>query len=164
MSESGHRSCSIHPSVYHLAPIFSPSVVGGGRGGCGGRTRKALRTLALFVLIEGLALLISVAAIIERPPLLYRIEEERPTGTIVTSDIPRDADLASRYAVVVLRTLSYVLLSPQGGQSSAPLSNLFQLDEKSGRLRTATVIDRDVICRQQLVCAVKLDVVVHPAK
>jgi len=128
-----------------------------------GYLTTALQALALLTLTEGLAFMISVAAITsaDRPTLTYRIEEERPPGTVLTANIARDAGITSRYSNVVLRSLSYVLLAPQGQSTSA---DYFHLDSKSGQLRSAHSIDRDVMCRQQWTCIVKLDVAVHPAK
>ena len=95
--------------------------------------------LALVPLVHGVVFLISAAAMatLERRPLQYHVDEEQPMGTLVTSDLSRDAGMTSRYAPSVLRTLSYVLLaqqqllqpagkpSQQGGKSVALKSSPF---------------------------------------
>ena len=94
-----------------------------------------------------------------RPSLIYHLEEERPAGTVVVADLARDANLTSRYSIGVLRMLSYVIVTQSGHRG------LFRLEEKSGRLRTSSAIDRDVICSgQSSDCVIELDVAVLPEK
>lgn len=125
---------------------------------CPGLKRRQRRTrgiVAVLALVEIVALVVALA--LERP-LMYRMEEERPMGTVVIADIAKDAGLTSRYTVDILRTLSYIILS------QSQLREFFHLEEKNGRMRTVAVIDRDVICRQQTTCTLRLDIAVHPAK
>lgn len=126
------------------------------RCGPGSRRRPRTSTAVVLVLaVETLSLAIVLG--LERP-LAYNIAEERPSGTVVVADLPKDAGLTTRYTPGVLRTLSYVILA------QSQLRDYFQLEERSGKLKTARVIDRDVICRQQWSCVVRLDVAVHPAR
>jgi len=85
------------------------------------------------------------------------VREERPADTVF-GDITQVAGLDQKYSATVLNSLSFIFL----GQTM-PHTDLFILDEQTGVIRTRRVIDRDLICPQQWMCVVRLDVAVQPA-
>lgn len=87
------------------------------------------------------------------------VDEERPAGTVISNDLITEAGLTAVYPVDILGGLEFVLLD-SGGSGHG----LFQVDRKSGTLRTAVIIDREQICGQQVSCIVRLDIAIQPTK
>lgn len=91
-----------------------------------------------------------------RPPLRYEIVEETRAQTFV-ADIKTDARLDQRHPLDVVHTLRLALLS----RDSAV--DYFTLDPTDGVLRTARVIDREAICKHDVIdCDISLEVAVSP--
>ena len=87
--------------------------------------------------------------------LRYSVGEELQPGTFI-GNVSLDAGLNSRHPPAMFRSLTYMFLGkPQHVE-------LFFLEENSGVLRTADVIDRDVICPGQSECVVELQVAIYP--
>ena len=82
----------------------------------------------------------------------YSIYEELPPGTEI-GNVVNDAELTRDEA------MRFSFLDQP--DSERPL---LSIDETSGVLRTLDEIDRDVLCPQQSVCDVQLDVAIGPAK
>ena len=111
---------------------------------------------SLLLVVASLRTATGSSAVQDGGPLTYSIVEEQPSGTVV-GELALDSRLDAVYEPEVFRQLSFVFLG------RAQPSELFALDERTGTLRTATVIDRDSICRQMSHCVVALDVAVQPA-
>jgi len=88
--------------------------------------------------------------------LTYTVDEGRPKGYFV-GNIVNDLGIYSNLPDSDFNKLSFVILN-----SSQANSQLFSIDEKSGKLTTASLIDREVICLRQPTCFVTLDVAVQP--
>jgi len=89
--------------------------------------------------------------------LEYLVVEELPPETLIGS-VPRDYQLNRKYSPATLNELRFRFLSRPGVGDRA----LFAVDEKSGVLRTADRIDREMICPSRTECFVAFDVAVHP--
>ena len=84
-------------------------------------------------------------------PLVFSVPEEAPVGTVVgvvsqhqTDDDPRPVPAELRYRM---------------RSSSSPY---FHLDEMTGLLRTAEVLDREQLCPYQAFCQLVVDVIGTP--
>jgi len=80
----------------------------------------------------------------------YQLIEEMPTGTFV-ADVKRDAGVTSP-------NITFVILS------SGFERNLFTLNARSGVIRTANVLDREVLCPKQPTCTITVDIALQPQK
>ena len=90
--------------------------------------------------------------------LEYRILEELPRGTLI-GNIVTDARLSQKYNDADLRNLRFSFLEQPDVDFNA-----IEIVEKTGVLRIARRIDRDIMCPQRLDCEVFLDVAVGPAQ
>ncbi len=81
----------------------------------------------------------------------YEIYEQTPAKSYV-GDIPQDAGLKDRYTEE-LQNIHYKMLSD---------SVYFEVDETSGILRTADILDREVVCPMKVDCTVDVEVAVQP--
>ncbi len=83
----------------------------------------------------------------------FNLTEEQPTGTIVADlkSLSWHTDVDDKQ---LNTNLSFVILTPEGAVGR----KLFAVEPHSGLVRTATVIDRDTICRRQVTCHVELDI------
>ena len=88
----------------------------------------------------------------------YSILESLPPQSLI-GNIPRDAALDLVRTDEELAMLTYSFLNQPGTDS-----DYFTVDEHSGMLRTATSIDRDVICLHQSSCTLTMDVATGPAE
>ena len=98
---------------------------------------------------------VAAASNVPQRPLRYEIVEETRSQTFVGA-IKTDAGLSDKYSSDELRSLSLVMLTRDAN------TEYFSLDASDGVLRTAKVIDRDVICPQQVLCEISLEVAVQP--
>ena len=91
--------------------------------------------------------------------LEYVVVEELAPRTLV-GVVPRDYQLDRKYSTASLEELRFRFLSRPGVDERA----LFAVDERSGVLRTAARIDRELICPgpADVACFVAFDVAVHP--
>lgn len=89
--------------------------------------------------------------------LEYLVVEELSPETVI-GVVPRDYQLNRKYSPATLEELRFRFLSRPGVGDRA----LFAVDEKTGVLRTADRIDREVICPGLTECFVAFDVAVHP--
>ena len=85
--------------------------------------------------------------------LEYTVVEEVPTGSVV-GNVKRDSGLEAEYGEDDLRRLRFHF-------RSAESRDLFSLDERSGVITTARLIDRDRMCPEPL-CDVTVDITVRP--
>ena len=92
--------------------------------------------------------------------LQYNIEEEKPAGVFV-GNVANDANLDEKYDSDVLEKLRYSFLQGQG--PGKEISEILNIEEDTGIIRTATWIDREALCQQRQECSVKLDVAVTPS-
>ena len=104
---------------------------------------------AAILLSVSLLLLASPDSVLPPRSTLYQLAEEQPSGTFV-ADLRQDLNPAPG--------ASFVLVS------STPDLNLFTIHAQTGVIRTATVIDREVICPRAPACLVELDIGLQPAK
>jgi len=110
-----------------------------------------MKTFVYVLLISTSSL--PVASIPTDPPRRrYQLTEEEPVGTFV-ADVKTDSQLSAD-------ELRFVVLTPDGELGR----RLFNVEESSGILRTATVVDRDGICPGEVQCVVEVDVGVRPRK
>jgi len=89
--------------------------------------------------------------------LEYTILEELPAGSVVC-DLKRDSELESEYSEQDLRRLRFHF-------RSAESRDLFELNERTGVMRTSRRVDRDRMCRAPRsddACDVTVDVTVRP--
>ncbi|ELU04965.1 hypothetical protein CAPTEDRAFT_89242, partial [Capitella teleta] len=89
----------------------------------------------------------------------FTVREEMPKGTFI-GNVADSANMTAKYTPDILDTLRYSFSRTQGNS----VEYLFNLDEVSGDLTSAAVIDRDVICYQKEECQVKLKVQVQPGQ
>ena len=88
--------------------------------------------------------------------LPYTIAENQPPHTVI-ANITHDAKLDKKYTADVIQRLRFTF-------SDVPESvkDLFSIDVRSGILRTAVKIDRDVICASEASCVKQLAIQVQP--
>lgn len=91
-----------------------------------------------------------------RGVLEYRVYEELPLGTIV-GDVKMDSNLSLSHSEADLARLRFSL-------KPSSSSNLFNIDEVLGVIRTKMSIDRDTLCSFQLECRVELEVKILPTE
>lgn len=82
--------------------------------------------------------------------IIYSIEEEIPNGTYI-GNVAMDSNLMSEMTPSDFRTLRYSILS---GDSYV---SLFTINQTSGNLYTAQVVDREQVCRFSTVCKISLE-------
>ncbi|ELU03736.1 hypothetical protein CAPTEDRAFT_41777, partial [Capitella teleta] len=87
----------------------------------------------------------------------FTVREEMPKGTFI-GNVPEGANMAAEYTPDILDTLRYSFSRTEGNS----VEDLFNLDEVSGDLTSAAVIDRDDICYQKEECQLKLKIQVLP--
>jgi len=97
-----------------------------------------------------------------RDPLPYYVVEELDASTPVGS-VPIDAMLDRIYTEEQLKCFRYAIRSQTIAERSDRV-DLFTIDVTSGIVRTATRIDRDVVCHGRSLCIVLLDVIISPAE
>jgi len=108
-----------------------------------------MRTLVYFLLISSSSLQITSVPT-DPPRRLYQLTEEQPVSVVV-ADVKADSRLTGD-------SLRFIILTPDGELGR----RLFTVDESSGILRTAKVVDRDSICPGELECIVDVDIGVRP--
>ena len=86
--------------------------------------------------------------------LKYRVTEESPPNTLI-GNIAVDAKLNSIDEGAILQNIQFGLLSQHDSATTE-----FTIDETSGVLRTASRIDRDVVCPSLKVCYITIDVAI----
>ena len=107
----------------------------------------------LYVVLISTSSLQPVSSIPTDPPRpRYQLTEEVPVGTHV-ADVKEDFQLSGD-------DLRFVILTPDGELGR----KLFSIEEASGVLRTAAVVDRDSICPGRPECVVDVDIGVQPRK
>lgn len=116
-------------------------------------SRQLIVAVTVVVLVCDVAL--NDVRLRPRQVITLSVDEERPVGTLVCDDLISEAALASIYPLDVLSSLQFVLLGN---------ARLFQIDRHTGSIRTAVVIDRELMCRQLEICVVRLDVAIQPIK
>lgn len=92
--------------------------------------------------------------------LSYTIDEELAVDTRV-ANIRRDAVwLAAKHPPEVFNSLRFTILRLSGVTTS-----YFAVDEVSGEIRTAEIIDRETVCspKSTAPCVLRIDIGVHPA-
>jgi len=97
-----------------------------------------------------------------RDPIPYYIVEELPAGTLIGS-VSLDAGLERRYDRHQLALLRYGLVGQKVVETSVAV-RLFDVDERTGIVRTLVQIDRDRLCPAAVVCVVQLDVLLRPGQ
>ncbi len=90
--------------------------------------------------------------------LIYRIYEETPSNSYI-GDIPKDAGFLQLYDQDELSTITYSILT-----QNSEAAQYFNVDENSGILRTAALINREILCPQQVNCTSKVDIATQPAE
>ena len=104
-----------------------------------------------------MAMMLSTIHILNaQSPFRYNISEQVPSGTFV-GNVRFDAKLASKYETQIFEQLRYSFLDPDEENV-----NLFSIDSMTGILRTEVVLDRELVCPQQLTCTVNIDIAVGP--
>ncbi|ELU08938.1 hypothetical protein CAPTEDRAFT_225723 [Capitella teleta] len=88
----------------------------------------------------------------------YHMFEDQAPGTLI-GRVAKDSGLTKRYNSSVLSRLTYKFLQ-QPNQDT----RYFRVDEQTGELRTARVIDRDNLCPFRDTCTLSVDVAVSPAQ
>ena len=111
-----------------------------------------IKTLVYVLLICASSLQPVLGIPTDPPPRRYQLVEEEPVGTFV-ADVKTDFQLSGD-------ELHFVVLTPDGELGQ----RLFSLEDASGVLRTAVVVDRDTICPGEIECTVEVDVGVQPRK
>ena len=94
-----------------------------------------------------------------QPLIEYSILEQLGSDNLI-GNVPVDTHLADKYDARVLQSLRYSFLT----QPNEDVNKYFAIEEKTGVIRTATVIDRDTLCPQLLSCHISLDVAIRPAQ
>ncbi|CAL1547411.1 unnamed protein product, partial [Lymnaea stagnalis] len=89
-------------------------------------------------------------------PVEFRIQEQRPSGTMVGS-IRDTARIANRVPASELGSLSFKFLNPNNLLGTA---SLFSINSDTGAVYTMAVIDRESICQFQKDCIVEFEVTV----
>jgi hypothetical protein len=112
--------------------------------------RSAAMSWSVVVIAVMFIVRSSAADSTQSSPIVYDVTEKQVAGTIV-------GNLASDIGVGASSSSRLLLLN-----SSNVNQQLFRLDS-SGLLRTASVINRDVICTGRASCTVPLDVAIMPA-
>ncbi len=110
----------------------------------------------LAIVVLTLGVVISVTSQGTGTEIYWQVDEGEPNGTLI-GDVFTQADLINKYTASELQNLRFQFLSK-------PDVNI-GIDERSGKLRTTSIIDRDVLCPQMERCVFKLDVVAlipHP--
>lgn len=120
---------------------------------------------AAIILIE-LFLLLPGSLAQQVISLSYSLDEEKRSGTYIgniLNDARPQLNVTSQDDIA---RMTFTLQNASGGiegDGSRSKSNLFKVDEKTGELTTAAILDRDVICqRTQVTCVITLYVVVQP--
>ena len=122
-----------------------------------------LHTVSYIPILIGMLVMIdtSIAAPTTERPFPYYIMEELPNGTLI-GNIAVDTKLSDKHSSDVMRNLTYRILRQVNEEGRAV--TLFDLDQSTSIMKTATKIDRDTICPHQENCLVYLDIAVYPAQ
>ena len=110
----------------------------------------------LSLLLHLLSWIISLVLCQRQRPIELNLTEEAPVGTFI-GNLRRDALLEEKYTETQMRRLQFKFLSKK-----SPHIDLLKLDETTGMLSSASVVDRDQICPKAEQCQIKADVVVQP--
>lgn len=123
---------------------------------------SAVATVSGYVVVKALVVLMLSCVVIETQqspgrPIEYSLREELPVGSFV-GNVKRDSNLTTRYSGDDLTRLRFHF------RHASHSHQYFAIDERTGVLSTAQVVDRETLCPLSALCDLSLDIAVKPVQ